>query len=518
MARLEGSGYFIKRIIFQYCITGFAIALPLYGLGYLTGVPKVSCLLPDGTYQAALPSHACKRRSECKFTYSIDNWNQRYDLICEREALKDFSVSLMFWISSFGSLLVAAMIDSLGRKATIVIGSVVYLVCCPAIYLANDFQVKLIIMGVMASFDSNMTSSNSILVREISKEGSRFNSFIVNYGFLFYSLASVVIGLATLWIKSADVLWLGFTAIFFVGMIGNFFFYVESPMIYYRKKKLEPLLQALTRLGQGNEVPIQREELLNAIHNIEEAAENPQSIEDDSKGDLSKSLMDNENTLTMDSPGSVTTADLTPHGDNSPVIIPSVAPVKPANFWLVVFVLALHSIALNTLFYGLAISIDSSGFDSIQVNAILLGVSSMVGYYYASILEAFPRIKTITGVYGCIILSTLLNYLLGTYAGTGPIVKAARSLLSMVVVNMLLCGAFCNYYLYAGEALDVSRRGLGIGLATMCGRLIGSLSTYIKTYSINAGIDPIIGFTVPTIFAILAFRLVPETRPKPTKV
>ena len=522
MGKLEGNGLFIKKIIFQYSFTCFAIALPLYGLGYLTSVPKVTCLQPDGSYAPTLPSDACKKRGECHFTYEIDNWNKRYDLVCDREALKDFSVSLMFWILSFGSLMVASLVDFLGRKAVIQIGSIVYLASAPAIYFIDQFQAKMVIFGIMASFDTNMMSSNSILVREISSEGSIYNSYVLNFGFAFYSLASVANGLFTLGVKSGNMMWLSFIGVFCFALVGNFFFYEESPIIYYRKKKLDPLLRTLGNIAKGNGVSVEKAELVDDIRKIEQQAEeNAKETSDDGKGsDLVRSLTKNEVASIALSPGSESTSSLTKNTIGQDLVpaqdATEIAP-KKANFILVVSVLAIHSIAVNTLFLGLAISIDSCGFESIQLNAILLGVSSMVGYYYSSLLEVFPRIKTISVIYGSVVMSTLINYILSAYVPQYVFVKIIRSLLSIVVINLLVCGAFCNYYLYAGEALEPTRRGVGIGLANCCGKLIGSLSTFVKTYCNNHGIDPIIGFTIPCIFAIIAFQFVPETRPRPSK-
>jgi len=270
-------------------------------------------------------------------------------------------------------------------------------------------------------------------------------------------------------------------------------------------------------IAKINGVKVQREEILRDIKQIEEHAENCHLEVGVEENDLSSSLVENE---TMPNSSPSLNSDL-PIVEKSKVLEPKNLIVLQAMptpqrspFYLVIIALSLHSMALQVLFFGLAMSIDSTGFESVQVNAILLGVSSMAGYYFAVHLESFPRIKSITIIYSSIILSTVVNYLLTVYAPKIVIVQIIRSLLSMVVINGLLCFAFCNYYLYAGEALDVSRRGMGIGISSCFGKLAGSSSTFIKTYCINHGIDPVIGFTIPVIFAIIALQLVRETNPR----
>ena len=169
------------------------------------------------------------------------------------------------------------------------------------------------------------------------------------------------------------------------------------------------------------------------------------------------------------------------------------------------------SIAFYCLFYGMAMSIDSCGFESIQVNAIFLGLSSIVGYYKASMTNEYPRIRTATLISLSIILATVVNVAIAAFASKILLFTIVRSLLTMVVINILVCFSFNFLYLYSSEAFPVTKRGLGISIAICSGKLFGSLSSYIKTFCLNAGIDPVLGFSIPMIFALMVMQLLPET-------
>lgn len=252
IAPLEGSSFFVKRMIAQFCSTCFSLSLLLYSLSYLVGVPKITCHQPDGSYIPTLSSEACTRRSECIFNYEFDNWNKQYDLVCERENLKDFSISMMFWISSLANLLISRLVDSLGRKAVIVLGSTTYILLSIVEYFTNSFQLKMILIGIITSFDTNIVSANSILVRELTKDDNSLNGITVSYGFVVYSFGSIFIGIVTLYIKTTTSLWIVFVIVFLVTIMGNFFFYVESPILLYKKKQGQKMLNSLVVLAVAN--------------------------------------------------------------------------------------------------------------------------------------------------------------------------------------------------------------------------------------------------------------------------
>jgi len=291
----------------------------------------------------------------------------------------------------------------------------------------------------------------------------------------------------------------------------------------YKKKKQGAMLASMLTVASGNGVKTSKEELLQEVYQLELKAEllnsEVQTIigdSDSAKGELNKGLLDSE-APTQSSPHMNEISPISAIDPNNKVIhieepIFATPPLN-ANFAKMVAILSVEAMGIYLLFYGLAISIDSCGFDNIQVNAILLGLSSMIGYYYAGVLEPFPRIKTKTALFGGVVLTTLINYLLATYLPQNIIVRIIRAVLVMVVTNLILCGLFCNFYIYASEVFPVTKRGLGLGIAVFSGKLLSSSSSFVKSYCINIGIDPVIGFTIPSVLALIALRFAPEVYP-----
>jgi len=389
-----------------------------------------------------------------------------------------------------------------------------------AIYFVDSFLLKYIILGVATAFDSNMNSANFSLIRELTIEGSKYNSIAVNIGFVFYSFGSVFIGLITLYITTANTLWITIAASFFISFTGNLFFYSESPILNYKKKKQDAMIASMLTVSAGNGVKTNKEELLKEIYQLElkaELSEGDQqtNFSENDQDNLSKSLLDTEPTQ-----ASPNMDPISPMGANDPNKVIHVeeaevaTPPPNASFAKMAAILSVEAMGIYLLFYGLAISIDSCGFDSIQVNAILLGVSSMFGYYYSGVLDYYPRIKTKTALFASVIITTLINYLIATYAPENLVTRIIRTILTMVVTNIILCGLFCNFYIYASEIFPVTLRGTGLGIAVFVGKLMGSSSSFVKSYCINNGLDPVIGFTLPSVLAIIALQFAPEIYPK----
>ena len=565
----QGNEFFLKRVAFQLASTSFSISLLMYSMSYLTAVPVISCRQPDNTYISTIQAEACTKIDQCKFEYELDNWTKKYDLVCDREYIKNLMLTAMFLSASLSNLVTAFLIDTIGRKRVIVLCTGLFFMIGPSLYFIESFQIRMILCGVINSFNSNFTSSNTILVRELTPASSIYNSFVVNYGFVFYSLGSIFIGLITLKIKSHETLWILIISIGLLMMAGNFFFYIESPIFLYKSKKEKDLIDAIEKYSEINGSKADRVDIVEHIVLEEDKLlsmielKNMQVVDNDvavsypdspksnqSKSCLRESLLyapeDNKKSISMsfeddpmpkESIGSRKQSLLLSSKEFRGSIKMSIgsllagevrmskyasihtleAAMEPtsksndhiteATFVIACVILSIESAAIYFVYYGMAISIDSTGMNNIHANAVILGISSMFAYHYSSLLSGYSRISTKTFIYAGMLVCTILLIIIGAFFKESLASRVVKTLISMGALNVFVCCAFSIFYIYASEALPVTKRGLGIGISIFSGKLVGSLATYIKTISLNYGIDPVVGCSMPCLLAIVAIQL-----------
>lgn len=570
----QGNEFFLKRVTFQLASTSFSISLLMYSMSYLTAVPVISCRQPDNTYIPTIQAEACTKIDQCKFEYEFDNWTKKYDLVCDRESIKNLMLTAMFISASLSNLVTAFLIDTIGRKRVIVLCTGLFFMIGPSLYFIESFQIRMILCGVINSFNSNFTSSNTILVRELTPASSIYNSFVVNYGFVFYSLGSIFIGLITLEIKSHETLWILIISIGLLMMVGNFFFYIESPIFLYKSKKEKDLIDAIEKYSEINgskadrvdiveHIVLEEDKLLSMIElknmlvvdNDVAVSYSDSPKSNQSKCSLRESLLyapeDNKKSISMsfeDHPmpkeffgtrkqslllsskefrgsikmsiGSLLAGEVRMSKYAS--IHSLEAAMEPtsksndhiteATFVIACVILSIESAAIYFVYYGMAISIDSTGMNNIHANAVILGISSMFAYHYSSLLSGYSRISTKTYIYAGMLVCTILLIIIGAFFEESLASRVVKTLISMGALNVFVCCAFSIFYIYASEALPVTKRGLGIGISIFSGKLVGSLATYIKTVSLNYGIDPVVGCSMPCLLAIVAIQLLPETK------
>lgn len=520
MEKLEGNANCIKRISAVYILSGFALPLTIY-LGYLAGVPKTSCPNEKGFFEPALPSEACSRRSECTFTYEMDNWTKRYNLVCERSSYKDLAISVYFWIGSFGSLLVGVLIDVAGRKYVLILGSACYILGGVMVYLADNFLLKLSIMGLMSSFSSSFNSASTILLKEITKKGADYHVISMSYSFILYSISPMIISLVSYMLDSADDLWLCLLTIFILCLSGYFCFLIESPIYLYKHKLLDRMLVSLEELAVRNQVKTTRQELLTLIKDIEMKAEKETEMVNSYQNNTLK-----ENNTEIEKKIESLKVNLLPvedcpdiHEDND---LQEIHASKEGNsnnrinFAFTTFLMSVESASLYLLFYGISISIDSCGFDNVQFNTILNGVSSILGYRLAVYFNRFPRVVTKKALYFAIFASMMVSLVLGYLFPVSGGVRIVRGFLTMGLINFLVCVCFSLFYITLNEVFLVEDKGRGSGISLFIGKMFGGLSPYIKTFCMYRGLDPMFGFALPTLAALAAFIFMVETNPSST--
>lgn len=161
------------------------------------------------------------------------------------------------------------------------------------------------------------------------------------------------------------------------------------------------------------------------------------------------------------------------------------------------------SCLLYIVFYVSSVSIsDNLGLEKIQYNEMVMGVSQMVGY--AVMIPYLHKIRRVRStlyilfsifVIGAILLSiTILNL-----DKVGGILHGMPyqiiSVTSGILINIINSSLFTVYFAFAAELFDVGIRGMAIGIPTLAGKLLGSLSPQIADLARYYGVS-ILGMSV----------------------
>ena len=169
--------------------------------------------------------------------------------------------------------------------------------------------------------------------------------------------------------------------------------------------------------------------------------------------------------------------------------------------------------SLYLINYGTITSIDKSGMDNLYLNAVLLGISSMVGF---AICLRFPkdvkRIKTISLIIIALLVASGLIFVLDIIGRNSPSIKILKSICTVGIMPVLVSMGFSVMYLYLPDVYPVTLRGLGIGCVICMGKIFGgSCSAYIANFMNQMNLNPIAGCAIPGAILLILLKTVPDT-------
>ena len=520
LERLQGNHYFVKRLVVMAWIGSFLAAFLMNTLAFVLEQPDVACRQPDGSFAPALPRDACKRRDQCVFDFKFRGWTQEFDLVCDKQQEKDFGYSLMQWISSLTNLMLAGMTDFVGRKPALILWASIYIILTPLIYISDQYIVRMVLLGFVVN--SAYDPIFSIIMNEYSVEGSPFGFIMMNYMFFFYSFGVIAMSVILVFVDEWRKLWLIYMGMFVVGLSGYFFSFLESPILLYKRKNSTRLINTLIAYGRINGVKTTKEEVVELIQTSESEYEEVlrelelnaalrakllEEPKDENKQNLVE-VIEPHTAQNRETIGNRQTIGRIPENRFSRETIAK----KMPHIVVTGLAMASYIFSGSLLFYGIHFSVDKIGFEDMRVNTAVLGVGSMVGYVLANKLNQYRRVRSMTATCLIALISTATSAILKHIFADNEFVNIIRALLSMVVLNVVVCFIYSLFYLYANEAVPPESKGRVIGTCVFIGRLGSSFSSYIKSYCIDNAIDLEIGFTLPCIVALFALQLLHETK------
>ena len=174
-----------------------------------------------------------------------------------------------------------------------------------------------------------------------------------------------------------------------------------------------------------------------------------------------------------------------------------------------------YSVVLMNIYveYGLSLLIPAEiGLDNIYLDSILMALFEGIGYltitFYAH--KIARRKLNLTYIYSCIMVSFLL-FLIQLVGLRGNIIGKLLETLLSVLIKMFVAMNFVLVFLYGSELFPTKLRGLAMGIALLCGRLIMSVVSQLDAMSESLGIHPNTTIVFSAMIALPFAYILPET-------
>jgi hypothetical protein len=273
--------------------------------------------------------------------------------------------------------------------------------------------------------------------------------------FIGYASGSLVLGAISFVFKTADTLSFACVFIMIAGSFLNFIVLKEPPRFLFKNGRVSDGFKALSHIAKVNEADFSDEQLLEVMDYPKSEAGSPYEKQ------LVMKLPKEERTF-YDS-------------------------IQPLLNWESIYsIIGLVSVSslLYIVFYVSSVSVsDSLGLSKIQYNEMLLGLTHIIGYCaMIPFLHKIRRVKTAA-------MMLLADLVLGSFLLLITAMKLDRNggalegspykvinVTCAVIINILNSACFCVFFAHAAELFDVRVRGIGVGMATLIGKLMGSLS------------------------------------------
>ena len=172
------------------------------------------------------------------------------------------------------------------------------------------------------------------------------------------------------------------------------------------------------------------------------------------------------------------------------------------------------------VFYGISSSVQDLGFDSIQINGSITGITQGLGFIIVlPFLNKFSRKKSLLLIQLVILIESSLLLLLSLIPKR-PATEYLQALIGSVMISCTISALFSFSYLANAEAFPPQIRGACVGLILLLGKAVGSTSPYLSYQSKSLGVHQLVGCSLPLIISsLLTLELaeLPSTSTTPDK-
>ncbi len=177
-------------------------------------------------------------------------------------------------------------------------------------------------------------------------------------------------------------------------------------------------------------------------------------------------------------------------------------------------ILSLVSAAQYCMYYGISSSVQEMGFEKIQFNGIVTGLTQGLGYIIVlPMVSKTPRKFALIAIQGILLcgagillaLSLIPDFYLN---------RLLQGLIANILISCAISTMFSFAYLANAESFPPQIRGLCCGTILLLGKIVGSTAPYISHRTKEMGLHVLVGCALPMIPSFLLTLGLRETLTK----
>ena len=169
------------------------------------------------------------------------------------------------------------------------------------------------------------------------------------------------------------------------------------------------------------------------------------------------------------------------------------------------------SASLFMVYYGVTTSVQDLGFETVQYNGMLVGVTQAVGFL--CVLKHLPVTKrkpALIFIQANLLLGAFLLVCLSFVERSTPVL-IVQGCISTLYMSTMISSMFSFLYVTNAEAFPTQVRGMAVGLVLLIGKLTGSAAPYINLFSKHMKVHVLVGSSVPLFLSLFLTFFIKET-------
>ena len=420
--------------------------------------------------------------SPVRVYFKYDSWTEDQGLYCDKRYIREMGKSIALFANAITCFFFLNLSDALGRKMVIFICSILVVGSLVLAYVTQTFYLKMFFVGFAYGCEGCFSSLFLFLMNEISRRPdspdvhTKLKSKISAFSLASFSVGIVVLNLSTYVITTADNLLLGMILSLVVLLYPNFVCLKESPLWLIKQKRFREAVDVFQHIAKVNMRVIPEEFFERFVRALEENT-------------LVTKAEDSNQKLTMFQKVRLIFAT--------------------RKYRKVLMINCTVSTSLFVVYYGMTTSVQDLGFQTVQFNGILVGITQAAGFLVVLRFLANTRRKVaLIFIQSNLLFGAFLLVCL-SYLEPSKSVLVVQGLISAVYISTVISSMFSFLYVTNAESFPTQVRGTAVGLILLTGKLVGSVAPYINLFSKHMKVH--VRSSVPLFLSLFCTMFLKET-------
>lgn len=167
------SGAYQRTIVITSMLCMFGAAFVAFSVSFLVAEPSFLCELKHqpGTWVECTEHFACSDPNS-RAVYKFSSWAEKLGLTCDKRLLRETGKSLSLMVNALVCFLTLNLSDFVGRRTMLITNSVLLVVSLALAFAANDFYLKMVMIGMAFGSQGAFSSLFIFLINEVSRSDS----------------------------------------------------------------------------------------------------------------------------------------------------------------------------------------------------------------------------------------------------------------------------------------------------------------------------------------------------------